>query len=164
MERRAGPELQEEDSLILRAAVIALSLCGLADSFYFTFAYYGRIKRSRWVPEVLCAREESSCVRVVQTPFGRVFGIPNSLLGILYYVLMMIWAMAGRPISFEFQLGTMSYSISFTNVLIALGAMTVVLGFYLTYALRRILRVDCPFCCAAHAINLLLLVLLAVAR
>jgi uncharacterized membrane protein len=34
------------------------------------------------------------------------------------------------------------------------------LGFYLVYALRRALGVDCPLCYAAHAINVGLFVLL----
>lgn len=144
--------------------MISLSSLGLADALYFTFAYYCRTKEARWVPEVLCAREGSICERVVQTPYGSVFGIPNSLLGIFYYVLLMVWGMAGRSIRFGFQLGMTSYSISFTNLLIAVSAVTVVLGSYLVYALRRVLHTDCPFCYAAHAINLTLLVLLVFSR
>lgn len=163
MERRADPELWKEDTLIPRGAVIALSLGGLADSLYFTFAYYGRIKKARWVPEVLCAREGSSCVTVVRTPYASVFGVPNSLLGIFYYVLLLIWAVAGQSAGLTFQLGMTSYFITFTGLLIAASAVTVALGFYLVYALRRILRINCPFCYSAHAINLTLLVLLIVA-
>jgi len=144
--------------------VIALSLAGLADALYFTFAYYGRIKKARWVPQVLCAREGSSCVSVVRTAYGSVFGLPNSLLGIFYYALLLIWTVTGPSTAFGFQLGMTSYSIMFTDLLIAVSAVTVVLGFYLVYALRRILRIDCPFCYAAHAVNLTLLVLLIVAR
>lgn len=164
MGRRARPELRKEAALILREVVIALSLLGLADSLYFTFAYYGRIKKARWVPQILCARERSSCVTVVRTPYGNIFGVPNSLLGMFYYVLLLVWALEGRSTSFGFQLGSTAYSITFTRLMIALSAVTVALGFYLVYALRRILRIDCPFCYAAHAINLTLLVLLALSK
>jgi uncharacterized membrane protein len=150
--------------LILRGAVIALSLVGLADALYFTFAYYGRVRKSRWVPEVLCAREESSCVTVVRTPYGSVFGVPNSLLGIIYYSLLLLWALAWQSAHITIQINMTSYLITFTGLLIAAGAVTVVLGFYLIFALRRILHTDCPFCYVAHAINLALLVLLVVAR
>jgi uncharacterized membrane protein len=46
--------------------------------------------------------------------------------------------------------------------LLLLGASlwTVILGFYLIYALRRLLRTHCPLCYAAHAINIVLFVLL----
>jgi len=150
--------------LILRGLVIALSVAGLADALYFTFAYYGRVKKSRWVPEVLCAREGSSCLTVVQTPYGSVFGLPNSLLGTLYYLLLIAWALGGQSMELEFRLGMRSYLMTFGDLLLAASAVTVVLGFYLIFALRRILRSDCPLCYAAHAINLALLVLLIIAR
>ncbi|HUI41340.1 MAG TPA: vitamin K epoxide reductase family protein [Terriglobia bacterium] len=139
--------------------VIVLAVGGLTDALYFTFAYYGRIRKARWVPEVLCAREGSSCVTVVQTPYARVFGVPNSVLGILYYVAVIVWA-AEYPGS---ALGQAFFAI-FTDTLIAMAADSVMLAGYLIYALRRKLGVDCPFCYTAHAINAALLVLLIVAR
>ena len=149
---------------MLRAAVASLSLAGLADALYFTFAYYGRVRKSRWVPQVLCAREGSSCVTVVRTPYGSVFGLPNSLLGIVYYVLLLLWVLAWHSATFGFRVGMAYFFITFTDILIAAGAVTVALGFYLVYALRRILRTNCPFCYAAHAINVVLLALLVLAR
>ncbi len=142
--------------IILRGLVIVLSLGGLADAFYFTFAYYGRIKKARWVPEILCAREGSSCVTVVQTPYARVFGVPNSLLGIFYYVLLVGWALGGRPLVIVWA----GQAVSLAWVLVVASAGTVALGFYLIYALRRKLHTDCPMCYTAHAINLALFVLL----
>ena len=150
--------------MILRGLVIVLSLAGLADALYFTFAYYGRVKRARWVPEVLCAREGSSCLTVVQTPYGSVFGLPNSLLGTVYYALLIAWAVGGQSLALEFRLGMRSYLITFGGLLLAASAVTVALGFYLIYALRRILHKGCPLCYAAHAINLGLLVLFIIAR
>jgi uncharacterized membrane protein len=52
---------------------------------------------------------------------------------------------------------------TFNWVLAALSAVPVGLGCYLVYALRWILRIDCPLCFIAHAINLALFVLLMVA-
>ena len=134
--------------VLIRAVVAVLAVAGLADALYFTFAYYGRIKKARWVPEILCAREGSNCVTVVQTPYARVFGVPNSLLGIVYYLLVIVWALAGPLIP------------AMTWALIGASAGTVLLGFYLIYSLRRKLYIDCPLCYTAHAINAVLLVLL----
>jgi uncharacterized membrane protein len=136
----------------LRTLVILLSLAGLLDALYFTFAYYGRIKKARWVPEILCAREGSSCVTVVQTPYARVFGVPNSVLGLFYYVLLMAWVMGGQ------RLEELAPWMGWT--LVAISGVTVALGVYLIDALRRRLHVDCPLCYTAHAINAALLVLL----
>ncbi|HXX23304.1 MAG TPA: vitamin K epoxide reductase family protein [Terriglobia bacterium] len=145
--------------VILRLSIVLLSLAGLADALYFTFAYYGRIRKARWVPEILCAREGSNCVTVVRTPYGRVFGLPNSVLGIVYYVLLVVWI-----VFVPHHLTVLGHALRpfETLGLVLLGASlcTVVLGFYLIYALRRILYTDCPLCYAAHAINIALFVLL----
>lgn len=149
--------------MLTRTIICVLSLAGLANALYFTFAYYGRIKKARWVPEIFCARDGSSCVTVVQTPYARVFGVPNSLLGIGYYLLLIagVWK--------NWSFGIPQYVIV-TNVVIPLAmvivillsAGTVVLGIYLIFALRRRLHVDCPLCYTAHAINAAILVLLIV--
>ena len=139
--------------------IVILSLAGLANALYFTFAYYGRIKRARWVPEILCAREGSSCVTVVQTPYARVFGVPNSLLGNIYYVLLIVWAstglVAGPPVVIAGRVAPLSIW-----ALLAASVVTVVLGFYLIYALRRKLHTHCPLCYLGHAINATLFILL----
>jgi len=146
---------------MLRALVVLLSLAGLADALYFTLAYYGRVKKARWVPQILCAREGSSCVTVLQTPYARVFGVPNSLLGIIYYVLLIVWGLGSSWPDFWFVGWNRSLvDFSFFDFLILASIITMGLGFYLIYALRRKLHVDCPLCYTAHAINAALLVLL----
>ena len=149
--------------MILRAVICVLSLVGLADALYFTFAYYGRIKKARWVPEILCAREGSSCVTVVQTPYARVFGVPNSLLGIVYYLLLIAGAMENWSFGINLYVHFTYFVVPFgMALLILISAGTTILGFYLIYALRRKLHVDCPLCYTAHAINAAIFVLLVV--
>ncbi|HET9180417.1 MAG TPA: vitamin K epoxide reductase family protein [Terriglobia bacterium] len=150
--------------MILGGPVIVLSLARLADALYFTFAYYGRVRKSCWVPAVFYVREGPSCVAVVRTTYGSVFGVPNSLLGIVYYVLLLVWALTWHSAISGSRVGLIILSTRFTDILIASGATTVALGFYLIFALRRILYTDCPWCYAAHGINLALLALLVVAR
>ena len=147
--------------LIIRILIVILSVVGLANALYFTFAYYGRIKKARWVPEILCAREGSSCVTVVRTPYARVFGVPNSLLGIFYYLYLIGWIFTG--LSFGPMVMVDSHALPASNlILIATSAATVLLGFYLIYALRRKLHTHCPLCYLGHAINATLLILLVV--
>ena len=134
---------------MLSIAIVVLSLVGLWNAFYFTFAYYGRVKKARWIPEILCAREGSSCVTVVQTPYARVVGLPNSLLGIIYYAVLILWTAVSALAP-----------AWFIWLLIAASAVTVVLGFYLVYALNVKLRTHCPLCYMGHAINAMLFVLL----
>ena len=140
--------------------IVALSIAGLADALYFTFAYYGRIKKARWIPKILCAREGSSCVTVVQTPYARVLGVPNSLLGILYYLAIMAWIPWSNT-RHGAGPGTREFMI-FTAALLFASGGSVVMGFYLIHSLRRKLHIDCPLCYTAHAINLILFILLVV--
>ena len=145
--------------MLVRLTIALLSLAGLADSLYFTFAYYGRIRKARWVPQLLCAREGSSCVTVVRTPYARVFGIPNSLLGSLYYLFLLVWIGAvPRHLNMAGQIFRPFETVGLW--LLGASLLTVLLGFYLVYALRHVLGVHCPLCYAAHAINLALFVLL----
>lgn len=150
--------------MTLRLAILVLSLIGLWDALYFTFAYYGRIKRAHWVPSILCAREGSNCVTVVQTPYARVFYVPNSLLGIVYYVLLILWAAAGQSYALSAQLGMTEYVLTFTGLLIAASACAITLGFFLIHALLKKLHTHCPLCYLAHAINLTILVLLIISN
>jgi len=147
--------------MALRVLICLLSLAGLADSLYFTFAYYGRIKKARWVPEILCAREGSSCVTVVQTPYARVFGVPNSLLGIVYYLLLISGIKDGWRFGINLYVVLSHFAIPLGMMLLILAsAGTIAVGFYLIYALRRKLHAHCPLCYTAHAINAALFVLL----
>jgi len=147
--------------MVARIVIVILSLVGLANALYFTFAYYGRIKKARWVPEILCAREGSSCVTVVQTPYARVFGVPNSLLGIIYYLLLIVWAITGISLGPLVSIGARDVPLSVLG-LIGASVVTVLTGFYLIYALRRKLHTHCPMCYLGHSINATLFILLLV--
>jgi len=146
---------------VIQTLVLLLAFAGLIDAGYFTLAYYGRIQRARWVPEILCASERSSCVTVVKTPYARVFGVPNSTLGIIYYLVIIWWAELGGPVGVQFDLGGY-HLLRIRGLLVVASILTVALGAYLVYALRRKLGVNCPLCYAAHAINLALMVLLII--
>ena len=144
--------------MVFRALILILSLAGLLNALHFTLAYYGRVKKARWVPPTLCAREGSNCVAVVRTFYARVFGLPNSLVGIAYYLVLIGWLLAGGGQASA--AGTAIWVHGVWWLLVVASGVAVMLGLYLIHALWRILRVHCPLCYAAHAVNTLLLVLL----
>jgi uncharacterized membrane protein len=145
---------------LAQTLILLLAFAGLIDALYFTLAYYGRIQKARWVPKILCAPEKSSCVTVVKTPYARVFGVPNSLLGIAYYGLLIWWAELSGPVGVEMAFGGEYHIFRLQWLLLLISMGTVALGFYLIYALRRKLGVNCPLCYTAHAINFALTILL----
>lgn len=127
---------------------IILSLVGLINATYFTLAFYGWIEASRLVPRPLCRTDESGCLSVIRTPYARIFGLPNSLLGMGFYLAVM----AGLPF--------MSAHSALRMALLAAGGLVFLVGIYLIYALRVRLRASCPLCYVAHGVNTAILVLM----
>ncbi len=151
---------------MLRIITLVLSIAGLLDASYFTLAYYGRVRRSRWIPEVLCAREDSSCVTVVRTPYARVLGPPNSLLGIFYYLAMIVWAARAPWKVFYWYPAGRSFFVTFDfrMILLTVSLISLCMAVYLIYALRQKLNVNCPLCYAAHGINAALFLALVASK
>ena len=72
--------------MIIEKLVLLLCLAGLYIAIYFTFLAYGRIwSGTRMVPAFF-RMGGGACSTVLGHPDARLFGLPNSLVGIVYYV------------------------------------------------------------------------------
>ena len=138
---------------MINAAIFAsviLSALGLYIASYFTLVYYGLLEaNTRLVPRV-CQLEERSCKTVLSTRYARIFGVPNSLLGVLYYLFVVIVLMGGFT------------DASISLALVAVAWFTVAAGIGLTYALFFMIRIPCPLCLTGHTINLALAILVTI--
>jgi uncharacterized membrane protein len=113
--------------------LLGLAAVGAAISFYFTLAYYGRI-RSGEVPAALCQRDEHACLTILRTPYARMFSVPNALVGLGLYALTATTAgltLAGRLPLWLWELN------------VALAVVAVLLAPYLVWALAARLKVWC---------------------
>lgn len=92
------------------------------------------------------ARGEIAGPSVVKTPRAHLFGVPNSLLGALYYpaIALAVWVVHER----------IAALVLLAAVVLA-AATSVVLGYSLIYVTRR----ECPYCWTSHAVNWSLLIL-----
>ena len=127
----------------------ALCLVGCAISSYFTGVAYSWVRPdTRWIPAV-CRMGAQTCATVVFSPQARVFGVPNSVLGQLFYQTLAVAAAAGGLDEPVIRL-----------VLLGASGVTVLLGLYLTYSLLFVTRVNCVLCFTSHAINVVLFVML----
>jgi uncharacterized membrane protein len=90
------------------------------------------------------ARGEIEGSSVVMTPRAHLFGIPNALLGVLYYpaVAVAVWFVHGRVAA-----------MLLLAILAAAGSSV-----YLAYSLLFITRRACPYCWTSHLVNWSLLV------
>ncbi len=112
---------------------MGLASVGFALSSYFTLAYYGWIE-AHALPAAFCRREERSCLTILQTPYARVFGPPNSLLGLFFYALVgavAVFSLTGAPPAWLWQ-------VSFGGAVLAVG-----LAPYLIWALVAQLKTWC---------------------
>ena len=131
------------------AAVMGLAVVGLGISTYFTAVAYRWMRPdTRWIP-AFCRMGEQTCASIVFTPRARVFGLPNSVLGQLFYLALL----AGAP------LGLLDWPAPFVLYLGA-SLVTVALAVYLSYSLLFITRVPCVLCFTTHGINAAIFLLL----
>lgn len=131
------------------ALILILSVLGFLNASYFVLVTYGFIAPDpRWLP-TFCRMDEGTCASIVTTRYASVFGLPNALYGMVWYVAT---ACAGVSL-----LATGRVPFCLPLIGIALG--TVVLGVYLAWALLSRLRVACVLCFFGHGVNTALLLL-----
>jgi len=130
---------------MIELLLASCAICGLAIASYFSLVYYDVLEPdNRWIP-FFCRMERQSCIYILSTPQAKVFRVPNSVLGVLYYAAILV-----LPIS-VFEIYFLIASI------FAVG-----IGMYLVHALIVKLRTPCPLCYTAHGINLVIANLLIV--
>ena len=112
-----------------------------------SIAYHWVRPDATWIP-TLCRMDETTCASIVFTDQARVFGLPNSVLGQLYYLIVLAGVALGAVE------GALLYG------LLVASTVTVGLALYLSYSLLFILRVPCTLCFTAHGLNVILCVLL----
>ena len=129
--------------------LVALCATGVLISGYFTGVTFRWVDpKTRWIPPV-CRMGEDTCAFVVVTPQARIFGPPNAVLGLLFYVVLAVAAMGG---------GLEQAPVRW--VLLAASGVTVALGLFLTYSLLFVLRVRCVLCLTSHLVNLGLFIMI----
>src|SRR5262245_38259201 len=104
--------------------VAALAIAGLYISLYFTLVYYGILRAENSFVPAFCSLKEETCRSVLNTRFARVFGVPNSLLGVIYYVAILVLLFA-----------QLLFVPLFLNSLLVAAWLAVALGIYLAYSL-----------------------------
>lgn len=129
---------------MIQAAVITLAGFGLVISAYVAAIRAGIVNpQDRRVPR-LCRVQEQDCNALFRSADARVFGIPNVVVGLVYYSGLLTVALHGDALD------------DLMGFLVLSGLLSVALGVYLTIRLMIVQRVRCVLCLATHVINLLL--------
>ncbi|HEU4753660.1 MAG TPA: vitamin K epoxide reductase family protein [Armatimonadota bacterium] len=106
---------------------------GLALAVYFVLVYYRLVQPDSGMLPRICRLGSGTCQSAVFSRYGRIFGPPNSILAIPFYLLVLHAAFS--------LLLTGRYP--WAGYLLAASVATIVLGLYLIYALRVKLRTTC---------------------
>ena len=131
-----------------------MSLAGLLNAVVFTGLICGWIPAESPLVTNVCRMDTGSCTKVVTSPYARLAGVPNSVVGLFWYLLVL--AASGTWL----VTGIMPYPVEMT----ALSALTVGIGVLLTLSLLFKLKVKCWFCFFGHATNLIIFLLFLSAR
>jgi uncharacterized membrane protein len=120
-------------------ATIVLTLIGIADAAFARGSYTGA---PLWCPIL------DGCNTVINSPYSRVFGVPMSYFGFIYYVFM--FGLAAR-LAYE----PASKSLRFRMVLYAaLGAVS---SIYFIYLQLGFIQAMCSYCIISAIVSFLLL-------
>jgi uncharacterized membrane protein len=138
---------EANDLFMKAAALVVASAVGMYISIYFTLMYYSLVSPdARLVPNV-CRVDKSSCRRILNHRDARVLGIPNSLVGMLYYATVLIVSIVNPA---RGVLSLMTFA----------SWCTVLAGLYLVHSLLFKVKTPCPLCFVSHGINLVIAVVL----
>ncbi|MBI1803606.1 MAG: vitamin K epoxide reductase family protein [Ignavibacteriae bacterium] len=138
--------------MIVALALLALSILGFAIALYFSLVSYGFMSPNQWFIPFMCRMDERTCFFVIGTPEARVFGLPNSVLGIPYHVCT-----AGIAI-----LLFRRHPLPLQAIVVIVSFSTVLFSIYLAYSLLFTLKTRCILCFTSHIINVFIFILLLV--
>ena len=129
--------------------ILVFSSLGFLISAYFTLAYYGVIRPDAMFVPKICRLDERTCQYLMGTRNAKVLGARNFVLGLLYYVGLILYI--GVP-----SIDRIVPAVVVTGI----SLFTVLLGIYLVYGLIVTLKTHCVLCYASHALNLGIFLLL----
>jgi uncharacterized membrane protein len=120
-------------------ALTIVTMLGLAGAGVSAYVWY---KQTTAGP-VLCVGD--GCAKVIRSPYGRLFGIPNGALGVGYFGAAAVVSLVARP-------GSLLW-----DGLIAASGVAMLLYAYLTYLQAAVLRAWCMWCLGSAALTAALL-------
>jgi uncharacterized membrane protein len=121
-------------------SMLALALIGIVDATYVAHGNY--TGAPLWCPII------DGCNTVINSPYARVFGMPMSYFGFIYYVFM--FGLAAR-LAFD----PFSSSLRFRAILYAV--LGVASSMYFIYLQLGIISAVCSYCLISAVTSLLLL-------
>jgi len=131
---------------LLRKALMALSLIGLADAIYLTYI--------KLAADGICVAGEG-CEIVNTSVYSQIYGIPVAVLGGLAYVAMLVVLLL--------EPGNEFFEFNGPLIVLGISIFGVLYSAYLTYLELYVIRAICEFC-VLSAVVLTFMLILSAAR
>jgi vitamin-K-epoxide reductase (warfarin-sensitive) len=127
-----------------RMLVLTMALIAALGFFVSLYTYFVELKVAQNASyKAACdLTDRISCTKPITSPYGKLFGISNALLGIGYYALFFILTFFHA-----------------TTALYVLALMAFLFSLYLAWLLYFRIRAFCILCTSTYVINILLLIL-----
>ncbi|HMD13424.1 MAG TPA: vitamin K epoxide reductase family protein [Bacteroidota bacterium] len=136
--------------MLIPCFLILCAVMGFLISLYFLLVYFNIMRANQSFIPSLCRMDEHTCEYVLHTSYAKLLGIPNSALGVIFYIV----------IFFAVFIDGIRTNV-FTNRLIILSSIsTVVASIYLAYVLIVKVKARCILCFTIHILNVIILILL----
>ncbi len=117
-----------------------LALLGLGLSVYSWYVDY-RVDNDKTYKASCDINDRMSCTKASKSPYGKTFGISNSFLGMLYYIVIFVLALRGN-----------------TVYLLAATSAGLIMSFYFAYLLYFKVKSFCIICNSVYLVNILLFI------
>jgi len=126
--------------------LIILSLVGIVISAYL---YYAKTHNKK-----LVCLPGHDCDAVVKSKYGKTFGMENTIFGILYYVLILVYGIGLYLNRNLFKEDIVYYGI------VGASVISVLFAIYLTAVQAFVLKKWCDYCIVSSIVSLLILLVL----
>jgi uncharacterized membrane protein len=124
----------------MTGVALAITLIGMVNALAFTLAYYRIIPRRALALPAICDVKGHICGDVLDSPYARLFVLPNSAYGVAFYALWIAWLAAGAPAAWAW-------------LVLAASAASFAASVYLAWALVYRMKVICRLCFIGHGVN-----------
>lgn len=134
----AFPNLPSSTTRFLPTALGILGFLGFLDATYLTILHYKNA-----IPPCTLA---GGCETVLTSQYSMLFGIPISLIGVVYYItvlaLLLVWIQTKR--------------VKWLTLLVVLTGAGLAVAIYLVYLQAFVLHAFCQYCLTSELIDFLL--------
>jgi uncharacterized membrane protein len=127
---------------------LILAFLGFLDATYLTIVHYKNLT-------VPCSIAHG-CETVLTSKYATIGSIPISLLGVGYYVVVMI--LAGILLQGKKSIKIFNFQFSIFNVLFLFTGLGLLIGLFLVYLQAFVLHAYCQYCLGSEVVDLLLFV------